>query len=55
MDSVVALRVSEGQRAGVHEEKGFGFLWPLLMPIARLRPPEIEMDSQTEGDSEEEE
>ena len=49
MDSVVALRVSEGQRAGVQEEKGFGFLWPLLMPIARLRPPEIEMDSQTEG------
>ena len=55
VDSVVALRVSEGQRAGVQEEKGFGFLWPLLMPIARLRPPEIEMDSQTEGDSEEEE
>ena len=25
MDSVVALRVSEGQRAGVQEEKGFGF------------------------------
>ena len=55
MDSVVALRVSEGQRAGVQEEKGFGFLWPLLMPIARLRPPEIEMDSQTEGGAEEEE
>ena len=35
------------------KEKGFGFLWLLLMPIARWRPPEIEMDSQTLKEEEE--